>query len=188
MTKFAMASGRLIDIEHFTEDDVHLEDIAHNLAKIQRYNGAIPINVTYSVGEHCINLYRALKAKNYHTSILCWAILHDASEAYLSDIAGPIKHLFKSYCALEKQIMQIIYKRLIPEIYDNAWWQSTALLALDDKRIMLDEVETIMHDKFDVYQSQVPYFQKLGCDIQYNNHPTTVKQCFLTICAELGIE
>lgn len=181
--KFAMASGKLIDIEDLTVDDVDLDDIAHNLSKIQRFNGATPINVTYSVAEHCINLANTFFFLSPIILIKC-ALLHDATEAYLSDLLSPVKRLLGDYTELENEIHRIIFTRF--NLQD--WSEYYKNVCYRDKRIMLDEVETIMPDKLHIYESQSSGLEKLGCHIMYNNHPSTVKQCFLTMCKKLGIE
>lgn len=190
--KFATYSGRLIDIENFTVDDVDLEDIAHSLAKIQRFNGNLPINVSYTVGEHSINLARHMYLIGgiKHEFKARYALLHDATEAYMSDLLSPVKNAIPEYKELENEVQYEILKRF--NIGDEDYFK---YLITDcfyrvyqaDKRMMMDEVETIMPDKYKLYQKETG-LQKLGCHIMYNNHPSTVKQCFLTMARNLGIE
>lgn len=189
--KFAMASGKLIDITNFTVDDVDLNDIAHNLSKIQRFNGAIPIDKLYSIAEHSINLTRKIYIDYKDVSFYCapfmrYSLLHDATEAYLSDILTPVKSLLADYKALEDHIHQVIMKRFNLSA-DSDDLVKPELVKPYDKRILIDEVETIMPDKLELYQRETK-LEKLGCDITYNNHPSTVKQCFLTIAKRLRIE
>jgi len=179
--RFAMASGRLIDISNFKEEDICLEDIAHHLAKIQRFNGSLPINATYSVAEHCINLYAYLEKSNYAPFMMVNALLHDASEAYLSDVVSPVKSLLPDYVKLEQSIQAKIYKKYLKfdMIYDE--W-----LSIYDKSILIDEVETIMPYRLDLFKRETG-LEKLGCHIEYNNDPRTVKAVFLSICRKLKI-
>lgn len=180
--KFATASGRLIDIENFTVDDVDLRDIAHNLAKEPRFNGATPINVSYSVGEHCINLARYFQYYDDDE----WqrrALLHDASEAYLKDLNSPVKSILNDYKDLEKHVQTVIYERF--NVFQHL--ADSKVFKLCDSCILIDEVETIMPEKLKMYKKETK-LKKLGCHIIYNNHPSTVKQCFLTLAKRLGIE
>lgn len=65
--------------------DVHIEDIATQLAKECRFNGACSGH--YSVAEHSVHVSRLVPVK--------WALhglLHDAPEAYIKDITRPVKH------------------------------------------------------------------------------------------------
>ncbi len=67
-------------------DDVCLLDIAHALAHLCRFTGHV--REFYSVAEHCV---RASFVTPQTDSL--WALLHDAGEAYLLDLARPVKHL-----------------------------------------------------------------------------------------------
>lgn len=185
MGKFAMNSGRLIDIGNFTEDDVNLDDIAHHLSKIQRFNGALPLSTTYSVGEHCVNLVQhALKVGGFSTLAMRMLLLHDASEAYVSDIVSPAKPYIPDYVKLENGIQRTINKKLlcIRHIIDD----SPRLKELD-RRILIDEVEHIKPEFKTLYERESG-MRRLGCHIHYDNHPATVKRCFLQLAKYLGIK
>jgi 5'-deoxynucleotidase YfbR-like HD superfamily hydrolase len=101
-----------------------IEDIAHALSMLCRYTGQCPR--FYSVAEHSV--HAADRAAALHTRhnyeklgevrherdvVIRQALLHDASEAYLADLAQPIKHteLFQSYRFLEAEIQHEIYLR-----------------------------------------------------------------------------
>src|SRR3990167_2313195 len=181
MSRYALASGQLVDIENFDDSMVNLNDIAHHLAKIQRFNGACPIDVTYSVGEHCINLSRYFKDYTLKRKI---ALLHDASEAYLSDVVSPVKRHLIQYQELEEHVQDIIYKKYlgrgsIPKVYHTDIKEA-------DKRILIDEAKSLMPDKLYIYRDETG-LQELGCPIECNNHASTVRQCYLTLCKEYGL-
>lgn len=67
-------------------DDFDIEDIAAALSNLCRYNGHL--HLFYSVAEHSILVSRLVKPE----LALC-GLLHDATEAYLSDLARPVKHM-----------------------------------------------------------------------------------------------
>lgn len=184
MAKFAMASGRLIDVSNFTEDDVCLDDIAHHLAKIQRFNGGSPLDKSYTVGEHCINLVQhAMRVGGFSTLALRMLLLHDASEAYLSDIVSPVKPHIPNYLEIENKLQLTINRKFLGI---NKQISDSARLHELDKSIVIDEVEHIKPEFLGLYARENGR-AKLGCHIHYNNHPATTKTCFLTLAKYLGI-
>lgn len=82
-------------------EDIDILDISHALAHLCRFGGHA--RRFYSVGEHCVLLSRQVSAEN-----ALWALLHDASEAYLLDLPRPIKRTLPDYRAAEARIMAII--------------------------------------------------------------------------------
>lgn len=73
-------------------EDIRIEDIAHNLARINRFCGALQ----YSVAEHSVlasdmvwRLY-SKDDKEKLSALRLQALLHDAHEAYLGDIVTPV--------------------------------------------------------------------------------------------------
>lgn len=65
--------------------DVSLVDIAHALSLICRYTGHV--KQFYSVAEHCVRVSWACDPDD-----ALWGLLHDAAEAYVCDLARPVKH------------------------------------------------------------------------------------------------
>lgn len=87
-TQFVTVSGRVIDLYAPKAEDICFNDIAEQLAKEARYNGATP-GAIYFVAQHlCLGadfLIRASKPAAAHF------LLHDAPEAYLKDDTTPKK-------------------------------------------------------------------------------------------------
>lgn len=81
---------------------IDIVDIAHSLSMQCRYNGHTLR--FYSVAEHCVTLSYAVDDVN-----ALWALLHDASEAYLSDVPRPIKHLLTGYAEAERRLEDMIF-------------------------------------------------------------------------------
>ncbi len=84
---------------HFLDpsnDQIDIRDIAHSLAFTCRYTGHS--NRFYSVAEHSILV-------SYLASDPLAGLLHDASEAYITDIASPIKPHLTNYKELEDKLM-----------------------------------------------------------------------------------
>ena len=71
-------------------ESIKIEDIAHSLSLLCRANGHF--KRFFSVAQHSLNCCREAKARDYSEKIQHACLLHDASEAYLSDITRPVKH------------------------------------------------------------------------------------------------
>ncbi len=85
-------------------DEVHIEDIAHALSMQCRYTGhSLRF---YSVAEHCVLLARYVSEPNQ-----LWALLHDASEAYLVDVPRPVKPFLAGYKEAEARVMAAVCDR-----------------------------------------------------------------------------
>lgn len=181
MSRFSTASGVMIDIRHISADDILLDDIAHHLSKIQRFGGSTPIDVTYSVAEHCINLLRTFDDKNN----MRIALLHDASEYILGDMISPIKRQLPDYQKLEYHIQSMIYKKFLgfnpyENIRDNE-------VTYHDKRLLLDEAAEIMPEKLHLYQKELQGLEPLNTYVTYNNNQSAVKNRWLQYAKELGV-
>lgn len=98
---FNTSKYKQINPKCFTADDFELEDIAQGLSRLCRFSGQC--NKFYSVAEHSYHLSYIV-----NPSYALEALLHDASEAYISDISRPWKELLKDYVALEKIIQSAI--------------------------------------------------------------------------------
>jgi len=97
-------SGRMLDVFDPNPDDLTIEDIAHALAHTCRYSGHCL--TFYSVAEHSILVSRMASPKNRLS-----ALMHDASEAYLTDIPRPFKHKLVGYKELEHSLMKAIARK-----------------------------------------------------------------------------
>ncbi|MCI1958340.1 MAG: phosphohydrolase [Clostridia bacterium] len=88
-------------------NDIDITDIAHSLSMMCRANGHFPS--FYSVGQHCIDCANEAVARGLERRIALLCLLHDASEAYLSDITRPVKKYLDNYIKIEKNIQDSIY-------------------------------------------------------------------------------
>ena len=82
-------------------DEIDIMDIAHALSHVNRFTGHT--THPYSVAAHSIFVADIVDhLYGFNPERMLAALMHDASEAYLADIASPIKHLLPDYQALEK--------------------------------------------------------------------------------------
>lgn len=83
-------TGTHVNLTHIDPESILIEDIAHHLSLICRYNGACKFH--YSVAQHSV-LASSLIGRWGATRLnMLAALLHDASEAYLGDIIRPVKY------------------------------------------------------------------------------------------------
>jgi hypothetical protein len=85
-------------------DDIDVRDIAHSLSLLCRFNGHC--RQFYSVAEHSVRVSRALPAQH-----ALWGLLHDAAEAYLSDIPRPVKRRLPGFNRMEDDLLAVILPR-----------------------------------------------------------------------------
>jgi 5'-deoxynucleotidase YfbR-like HD superfamily hydrolase len=88
-------------------EEVKIEDIAHALSQMCRANGHF--KRFYSVGQHCINCAKEAKARGLTPRIQLACLIHDASEAYISDITRPVKYYLEEYKEIEGRLQQVIF-------------------------------------------------------------------------------
>lgn len=119
-------------------EDVHVEDIAHALAHQCRFAGHC--SSFYSVAEHSVRVADAVADAGGRNIECLWGLLHDASEAYLTDILRPLKHTvaFDGYRAAEQNVMLCIARALdlplpMPSVVDHF---DKVLLATEARDLM----------------------------------------------------
>lgn len=92
--------------------DVRIEDIAHALSNQCRWSGHTLVH--YSVAEHSVRVSELAEAWRGSKREQLWALLHDASEAYLVDLPTPLKNdptIGDAYRDAEKRLMRVICER-----------------------------------------------------------------------------
>lgn len=88
-----MLSGRILDLLDPTAVDIEIDDIAHGLAFVARWNGQTKGDFAYSVAEHSILVEQIYSALNPKAPVK-WklaALLHDAPEYVIGDMISPVK-------------------------------------------------------------------------------------------------
>ena len=92
-------------------NQIHIEDIAHSLSLLCRANGHI--DYFFSIAQHSINCAGEAKARGFSPRIQLICLIHDASEAYISDLTRPVKFYMSEYRKIEKNLQDIIYKKFL---------------------------------------------------------------------------
>ena len=109
-----MLSGRRLDLLDPSPLDIEIEDIAHGLARVARWNGQTRGDHAFSVAQHCVlveQLFSHGAAKATPQARLA-ALLHDAPEYVVGDMISPFKAaLGMDYKAFENRLLAAIHMR-----------------------------------------------------------------------------
>jgi hypothetical protein len=79
-------TGKSVDLLNPDPAQICIEDIAHHLSQLNRYNGGCPH--PFSVAQHSLYVAEILPPE-----LKLWGLLHDAPEAYLGDLVSPAKRI-----------------------------------------------------------------------------------------------
>ncbi|MBE7049975.1 MAG: phosphohydrolase [Ruminococcaceae bacterium] len=93
------------------KDDIIIEDVAHALSMLARANGHFPF--FHSVAQHSIECAIESEKRGYSAKITLACLLHDASEAYMSDVTTPVKNNLSDYSDFENRLIDLIYEKYI---------------------------------------------------------------------------
>jgi len=107
-----MLSGRRLDLLEPSPLDVELNDIAHGLARVARWNGQTIGDYPFSVAQHSVLVLEILKATLARTSPTeqLFALLHDAPEYVMGDIISPFKAAMGgNYKEIEDRVLSAIH-------------------------------------------------------------------------------
>lgn len=109
-----MLSGRRLDLLDPTPMDIEIEDIAHGLAFVARWNGQTKGDYPYSVAEHSL-LVEQIFARQHPDAPAKWrlaALLHDAPEYVIGDMISPVKAAVgPNYGELDDRLTAAIHLR-----------------------------------------------------------------------------
>lgn len=128
------ASGRKFYPLDPRPEEVHIEDIAHGLARIDRYSGHHQFE-RYSVAQHSLIVSQLVRPPQALAGLL-----HDAPECYgIGDMFGPMKPFMPDYLAVQEKIHNaIMYKFNLPTVLDP-------VIKYVDKEVGLREMELLVH-------------------------------------------
>ena len=109
-----MLSGRRLDLLDPSPLDIEIEDIAHGLSRVARWNGQTHGANTFSVAEHSLLVERLLQlaAPKLAPRWSLAALLHDAPEYVIGDLISPFKAMVGGdYKVLENRLLAAVHRR-----------------------------------------------------------------------------
>lgn len=158
--------------------DFCIEDIAHALSMMTRANGHF--KTFYSVAQHCIACTLEARANGYSKRVQLGCLLHDASEAYISDITRPVKSLLPKYLEVESKLQNMIWEKwlgspLTDEEYKQVFEIDDAMLyfefmhftgeqVIEEKPALLAELSYDFKDFSIVEEHYLQLFKELTAD------------------------
>jgi 5'-deoxynucleotidase YfbR-like HD superfamily hydrolase len=181
-------TGKLFSFLDPDPDEICLEDIAHGLSNLCRFNGQT--RAYYSVAQHSV-----IVSQWCNRADALWGLLHDAAEAYLGDVVSPIKRNLgmEKYRLAEEVVMRAIADRYgLPwEDHSDAEDKSgpePMSVKLADRLAVYLELRDIMNTDAMKYGYRVdrPDLEVLGITIE-PLLPPDAKTLFLNRAAELGV-
>lgn len=174
---------------HFTplspqREDILIEDIAHALSLMSRANGHFP--AFHSVAQHCIECCEEALARGFGERVALACLLHDASEAYLSDVTRPVKAELPRYKEIEAPLQETIWNKWLGKPLTEE--ERKQVFDIDDA-ILVHEFLNLMGEKItdqipEIYS--VPQFAFTGFDASkqqflrlFRQMTTGKKECFV---------
>lgn len=172
-------SGEIIEPLNPNLDAINIEDIAHSLANQCRFTGHV--RKFYSVAEHSVRvakwiLFTEKEELNFGNWTPMQGLLHDASEAYLADIARPVKQqpeIGVFYKAAEERLEKTIAEKFG---YDFPY---APIVKRADQVLLRSEQRDLMPDRL-----RFPGEEYLDYTI-YPWSPELAEAHFLTLYEEL---
>lgn len=113
MSEILTFTGKMFDPIHPDPALIDIRDIAHSLSLLCRANGHFP--TFHSVGQHSLECFEEAKARNLSPKVQLACLLHDGSEAYLSDVTRPVKAVMPLYLEFEEPLQNAIWDKWLPQ-------------------------------------------------------------------------
>lgn len=109
-----MLSGRRLDLLNPDPNDIAIEDMAHGLARVARWNGQTVGAHAFSVAQHAL-IVEAIAADGADDWLNHWrlaALVHDGAEYVIGDLISPFKTAIGlDYKAFENRLMHSVHVR-----------------------------------------------------------------------------
>jgi uncharacterized protein len=109
-----MLSGRRLDLLDPSALDIEIEDIAHGLARVARWNGQTSGPYIFSVAQHSllVETLAHLRAPGLDRGRRLAVLLHDAPEYVIGDMISPFKAVIgDAYKVIERRLLTAIHRR-----------------------------------------------------------------------------
>lgn len=136
MSEILTYTGKMFDPLMPDPELIDIRDIAHALSMLCRANGHFP--AFHSVGQHCLECAREAQARGYSRRVQLACLLHDGSEAYLSDVTRPVKKAMPLYLTFEEPLQEAIWNK----------WLGAPLTEEERRQVFAIDDEELYHEFF----------------------------------------
>ncbi len=160
MSAIKTISGVMFDPLEPKEEQIKIEDIAHALSHLCRANGHF--KDFYSVAQHCIHCAQEAQARGLSIRVQLGCLLHDGSEAYLSDVTRPVKQVMPAYLEIEEPLQEAIWNKWIRQPLTPE--EIRQIFEIDDQLLYNEFLalgDMALTDPIPALQTQ-PYFGFIG--------------------------
>lgn len=131
MSEILTYTGKMFDPLNPDTEKIDIRDIAHALSMLCRANGHF--SAFHSVGQHSLECAREAKARGYSRRVQLACLLHDGSEAYLSDVTRPVKKAMPLYLTFEEPLQEAIWNKWLDEPLTEE--ERRLVFAIDDEEL-----------------------------------------------------
>lgn len=154
-------------------DQICIEDIAHALSHICRFNGQA--DFFYSVAEHSMMCASMAEPEDKFA-----ALMHDGSEYVAGDVVRPLKQLLPEYKKIEKNIERVIQEKY--NFATNDRIKHIDMRMLKTEKLMCFGQEAARH----CWSSEIESLEPYKCDFYLNGlPPLEIKKQFLILFSQL---
>lgn len=158
-------TGIVVDIQNPDPQSINIIDIAYSLARQPRWSGHG--EYFFSITEHSMLVADLIASISNDRREILAGLLHDASEAYVTDMPGPLKDLFSDYRAIEHNLQRVIAEKFnipypFPAVVHDAdaealrmevglyRWRATGVRgAVEEQTFRFDTSAKMFLDRFD---------------------------------------
>ena len=129
-------SGRKFPLLDIEPDVILIDDIAHALSMLCRFNGQC--ERFYSVAEHSVHVSYEIEP-----DLAMVGLMHDAAEAYLGDVPSPLKRELRDFKGIEDNLLRAIGVKFGFALPEEGTEEGDELKRAD-KQLLIDEKAAIM--------------------------------------------
>lgn len=139
MADITTYTGKHFDPVKPDKNTIDIRDISHALSLTCRGNGHV--KNFFSVGQHCVYCAKEAEARGYSRRVILGCLLHDASEAYMSDVPRPFKEMLTEYQKLEDKLIDLIYEHFLGSVLTEE--EQEKVKEIDDDILYFDMIELL---------------------------------------------